>query len=89
MVESDSEIVGSVIAAWDGWRGSIYRLAVTSRHRRKGLARQLLKAAEERLGQRGAVRSQAIVVESDVQALGFWQTSGWDQQVQRVRFVRG
>jgi ribosomal protein S18 acetylase RimI-like enzyme len=29
VAESDErEIVGSLIAAWDGWRGSFYRLAV-------------------------------------------------------------
>jgi hypothetical protein len=25
----DNQIVGSVIGGWDGWRGNIYRLAVT------------------------------------------------------------
>ena len=30
----DVELVGSVIAAWDGWRGNIYRLAVAPDIRR-------------------------------------------------------
>ena len=28
VAEADGTIVGSVIAAWDGWRGELYRLAV-------------------------------------------------------------
>jgi ribosomal protein S18 acetylase RimI-like enzyme len=85
----DDRIVGSVIAGWDGWRGSIYRLVVAPAERRRGLGRLLLRAAQDRLDARGAIRSQAIVVESDDQALGFWQASGWSQQEDRVRFVKG
>jgi precorrin-6B methylase 2 len=32
---------------------------------------------------------QAIVVESEAKAMDFWRESGWERQVQRVRFVRG
>src|SRR5438105_15657798 len=39
-------IVGSVIGAWDGWRGNIYRLAVAPDARRRGLARRLVDEAE-------------------------------------------
>jgi len=53
------------------------------------LGRQLLRAAESRLAADGAVRSQAIVVETDPKAAGFWQASGWEQQVHRIRFVKG
>src|SRR5215471_14683334 len=34
-------IVGTVIAAWDGWRGNIYRLVVAPEHRRRGIGRRL------------------------------------------------
>jgi ribosomal protein S18 acetylase RimI-like enzyme len=89
IAEEGGSFVGSVIAAWDGWRGSVYRLAVAPTHRRLGLGRQLLGEAETRLSGVGAVRLQAIVVATDPNALGFWQESGWEQQVERVRFVRG
>jgi ribosomal protein S18 acetylase RimI-like enzyme len=82
-------IVGSIIAGWDGWRGSIYRLAVAPAYRRSGCGRQLLAAAEERFVRAGAVRAQAIVVSTDEQANGFWSSSGWEQQVERLRFVKG
>jgi hypothetical protein len=36
VAEEHERIVGSVIAAWDGWRGSVYRLVVAPSHRRQG-----------------------------------------------------
>jgi ribosomal protein S18 acetylase RimI-like enzyme len=89
VAEVDGSLVGTVVSGWDGWRGSIYRLVVHPRHRRQGLARQLLSEAESRLTKLGARRMQAIVVASDQRATGFWETSGWDEQVDRLRFVKG
>ena len=89
VAESDRQIVGTVIAGWDGWRGSIYRLVVAPSRRRAGLGRRLVRAAEDRLSTGGASRLQAIVVETDAQATGFWTASGWEQQAERLRFVKG
>jgi ribosomal protein S18 acetylase RimI-like enzyme len=84
----EGRLIGSVIAGWDGWRGSIYRLVVLPDERRHGLGRQLVQRAEARLAAVGAVRSQAIVVETDQRAVAFWRASGWEQQAERLRFVR-
>jgi ribosomal protein S18 acetylase RimI-like enzyme len=89
VADASGRIVGSVIAAWDGWRGSIYRLAVAPSHRRRGLGRELVRAAEERLTGVGASRLQAMVVESDFHATAFWRASGWEEQTERLRFVKG
>jgi ribosomal protein S18 acetylase RimI-like enzyme len=89
VAEDRRSIVGSVIAGWDGWRGSIYRLVVAPSHRRLGLGRRLLFEAEARLAAQRCVRLQAIVVETESRAMGFWQASGWEQQVHRSRFVQG
>jgi ribosomal protein S18 acetylase RimI-like enzyme len=85
----EAAIVGSVIAAWDGWRGTIYRLAVTPSYRRRGLGTELVGAAVKRLRAVGAVRLQAIVVETDAQAAGFWRAGDWIEQVERLRFTLG
>jgi ribosomal protein S18 acetylase RimI-like enzyme len=89
VAESEGVLAGSVIAAWDGWRGSIYRLVVDPSHRRQGLAGQLLERAEFRLSRAGALRLQAVVVESEPLATGFWDATGWERQRERLRFVRG
>jgi ribosomal protein S18 acetylase RimI-like enzyme len=89
LAEHGGRVVGSVIAGWDGWRGSIYRLVVAPSHRRQRLGSRLLAAAEERLQEAGVVRAHAIVVEIDAQATSFWSASGWEQQAERLRFVKG
>jgi ribosomal protein S18 acetylase RimI-like enzyme len=89
LAESADRIIGSVVAAWDGWRGTIYRLAVAPSHRRSGLGTQLVHAAERRLAQHGATRLQATVIGTDLQALGFWQGSDWAHAVGQTRFTKG
>jgi RimJ/RimL family protein N-acetyltransferase/ribosomal protein S18 acetylase RimI-like enzyme len=89
VAELDDVVVGTVIGAWDGWRGSIYRLVVHPDHRRSGLGRRLLGAAEVALEARGCRRSHAIVVDLDTRAMGFWSSTGWHVQDHRLRFVRG
>src|ERR1044072_717983 len=37
VAERDGEVVGALIAGWDGWRGNMYRLAVSEGHRRQGI----------------------------------------------------
>jgi ribosomal protein S18 acetylase RimI-like enzyme len=89
VAEADGRIVGTVIAGWDGWRGSVYRLAVGPHQRRSGLGQVLLRAAEDRLAGLGARRLHAIVVESNDVALAFWDASDWEHQAGQVRFAKG
>lgn len=57
LARRDGELVGTVIAGFDGWRCHLYRLAVHPGHRRQGIGAALLAAAEERFvalgGRRG------------------------------------
>ena len=88
VAEADGEIVGSLIAAWDGWRGSFYRLAVDPAWRRRGLASELVTAGEDRLRRLGAVRLTAIVAEGEGGAAELWGSAGYERQQRRGRFVR-
>jgi ribosomal protein S18 acetylase RimI-like enzyme len=88
LVESGEEVVGSLIAVWDGWRGSFYRIAVHPELRRRGLATALLREGERQLRERGAVRLTAIVADDDPGAVGFWRAAGYRRQTDRGRFVR-
>jgi ribosomal protein S18 acetylase RimI-like enzyme len=82
-------IVGSIMATFDGWRGTVHRLAVAPPYRRSGLGRRLLVAGEERLDALGVVRMQAIVIETDDTALAFWRATDWEEQTERIRFTKG
>jgi ribosomal protein S18 acetylase RimI-like enzyme len=87
LAESQGGLVGTLIAAWDGWRGSFYRLAVDPGSRRLGIATALVREGERRLRARGAVRLTAIVSDEDPAALGFWEAAGYTRQQHRTRFV--
>jgi ribosomal protein S18 acetylase RimI-like enzyme len=88
VAEVDGVLAGSLIAAWDGWRGSFYRLAVAPEHRRKGLATMLLREGERHLRERGAIRLTAIVADDEESAMAFWRAAGYERQWHRARFVR-
>jgi len=88
LAEADREIIGSLIVAWDGWRGSFYRLAVDPRWRRQGIATALIGAGEKRLRGQGAIRLTAIVVDEELAAMELWSAAGYERQAGVSRFVR-
>lgn len=83
----DGALVGTVIAAWDGWRASMYRLAVAPSHRRQGIATALVADAEARLRAHGARRFHLIVEGGELSAQAFWQSVGFAPTAQ-LRFVK-
>ena len=88
LAEADGAVVGSLIASWDGWRGTFYRLAVSPAQRRRGIARALVRAGEARMRARGARRLSAYVDSGEEPALAFWEAVGFEAQHDRLRFVR-
>jgi N-acetylglutamate synthase len=77
VAERDTEIVGALIAASDGWRGNMYRLAVGEGHRRKGIGIALARAGEEYLRECGVRRVTALVALDDDVAGAFWLSAGY------------
>ena len=91
MAVDDGVVAGTVIAGWNGWRGSIYRIAVAPSHRRMGVAGALLARAIQRLEALGARRIDAYVVRDDSLARAFWDSLApeWTPDpIEKVRYVR-
>ena len=88
IAERGGEIVGALIAAWDGWRGNMYRLAVRDEHRREGIGIALTRAGEEYLRGCGARRITALVAFDDDAAGAFWDSAGYPQDDEIGRRVR-
>lgn len=88
LAERDGELVGTVIAGFDGWRCHLYRLAVHPERRRQGIGRALLAAAEERFAALGGRRADAMVLDRNELAHHAWHASGYAPEPQWSRWVR-
>ena len=86
----DDQIVGSVIGGWDGWRGNIYRLAVTPKYRRTGIARLLVAKISSELFAKGATRLAALVEHEHQWAIDFWESLrdlGFEQDPRFAKYI--
>ncbi len=88
VADDDGTIVGTLIAAFDGWRGGYYRLAVGPAQRGQGLGRALVAEGEARLARRGCRRVSLFAVASHEPAVAFWSAVGYRHDVDHIRFVR-
>ncbi|MEU4694578.1 GNAT family N-acetyltransferase [Actinoplanes sp. NPDC023714] len=82
------EIVGTVIAGWDGWRCHLYRLAVAPGRRREGIGGRLIAAAEERFRALGGTRVDAMVLDANERAHAIWAAHGYRAQPDWSRWVK-
>jgi len=88
-VDDDGEIVGSLIAGFDGWRCHLYRFAVRPDRRRRGIGTALLDAAEERFRGFGGRRADAMVLNDNELAHRAWSAGGYAAQDDCQRWVKG
>ncbi|MGH3402027.1 MAG: GNAT family N-acetyltransferase [Streptosporangiaceae bacterium] len=89
LAEHEGQLIGSIIAGWDGWRCHLYRLAVHPAWRRRGVGSALLRAAEDRLRALGATRIDAMVLDSNDLGQRLWRSSGYLRQEDWRRWVKG
>ena len=84
VADEGGQIIGTVLAGYDGVRGWIYHLAVDPAKRRKGTARLLMQTAEDSLEALGCpkinlqIRANNIVVVDFYKAMGY----GVEERVQ-------
>ncbi|MFC0054946.1 GNAT family N-acetyltransferase [Streptomyces actinomycinicus] len=82
------ELVGTVIAGFDGWRCHLYRLAVHPERRRRGVGSVLLAAAEERFVRLGGRRADAMVLVRNETAHHAWRAAGYEPEEHWRRWVK-
>ena len=83
----DTRLVGAVMAGFDGVRGWIYHLAVESASRRRGIATQLVRAAEAVLLARGCPKVNLQVRATNQDVVAFYRALGYDVE-ERVSMGR-
>ncbi|WP_369198310.1 GNAT family N-acetyltransferase [Streptomyces djakartensis] len=88
LAETGGDTAGTVIAGFDGWRCHLYRLAVHPGHRRRGVARALLAAAEERFTALGGRRADAMVLTGNESAHRAWEAAGYAAEERWRRWVK-
>jgi ribosomal protein S18 acetylase RimI-like enzyme len=77
LAEDEGELVGAVIAAFDGWRGTFFRLAVPPERRRTGIGRALVAAGERSLRKRGAARITLYAIRAEAGVEAFWLSTDY------------
>ena len=77
VAERGDDIVGSVMAGYDGHRGWIYYLAVAPALRRQGIGRLLTRAAEARLLAEGCPKVNLQVRTSNLDVVAFYEALGY------------
>ena len=75
--ELESTLVASVMAGYEGRRGWINLLAVDPDHRRLGLGRGMMEAAQERLAALGCPKVNLQIRVWNVEALAFYERLGY------------
>jgi ribosomal protein S18 acetylase RimI-like enzyme len=77
VAELNQQLVGTVMAGFDGHRGWVYYLAVDPDHRRKGIGTAIMEKAEELLAQMGCsklnlqIRADNSAVQAFYEKLGY------------------
>lgn len=74
----DKMIVGSILGIGDGWRGTLWRLAVHPKYQKNGVGTSLVKEMEHRLQSMGCKRI-IILSDKDNSAINFYQKLGYSK----------
>lgn len=74
------DLVGTVMVGHDGHRGWMYYLAVGSEHRRRGIGRRLVAAAEQWVADRGLPKMMLMVRTANPDLVSFYASLGYHDQ---------
>ena len=72
------QINATVMVGHDGHRGWLYYVAVSPHMRRTGLGHAMVHAAEQWLRERGVVKAQLLVRETNTSVVAFYEHIGFE-----------
>jgi ribosomal protein S18 acetylase RimI-like enzyme len=78
LVAEEAGIIGALMVGHDGHRGWLYYVAVDPAHRKQGIGRALVGAAEKWLSQRGVPKVHLMVRETNEAVAAFYRRIGYD-----------
>jgi len=76
--DDTGRICGSVMVGHDGHRGWLYYVASAPDSRDSGIGRQMVQAAEDWLRQKGVVKAQLLVRETNTKVVSFYERLGYE-----------
>lgn len=82
-------IVGSLMGGWNGWRGSMARLAVHPDYRRRGIAKLMVTEVETRLKDLGCSRISSLVFIHEPGAPELWTNAGYEPESELGPYHKG
>jgi ribosomal protein S18 acetylase RimI-like enzyme len=74
---AEEQVIGTVMAGYDGHRGWIYSVAVAPKHRRRGVGSQLVRHAERALINKACVKINLQIMEGNESVTAFYASLGY------------
>ena len=84
VAECEDRLIGSVIGGYDGRRGLIYHLAVSTSFRGQGIGSQLMDEVEAMLRGKGCLKCYLLVTNDNREVEDYYRNRGW-QHMDSVR----
>jgi ribosomal protein S18 acetylase RimI-like enzyme len=78
VAEKNGRIIGAMLCGHDGRRGYLHHLAVSKRHRQRGIGQQLVSACLAKLRKAGIQKCNIFIFASNASGMKFWTHTGWN-----------
>jgi ribosomal protein S18 acetylase RimI-like enzyme len=72
-----NQVIGTIMAGYDGHRGWIYSVAVHPEHRKQGIGSQLVAHAERALTERGCMKINLQILAGNESVAAFYASLGY------------
>jgi len=73
----ENQVIGTIMAGYDGHRGWIYSVAVHPEHRKQGIGSQLVAHAERALTERGCMKINLQILAGNESVTAFYASLGY------------